>query len=457
MRFWPGSRIIPGIRFAAEPKAVSFSHRTSVKRRFGRVLSVLVRKTAEESLGPAVEAPPGMGGRFERRRADIVSAAVPILNAQGFKGMTLTAVAEVIGLKATGVTYYFPRKEELAVACFESGIEVFHHLLDEAEKEASPALRVSRLIRLFIERDAAVRRGEVCPLASFSCIRALEGEHRSRVAEGYKAMFRRVRDLMAVEDGTGPGKRARTFRTLSLLEQLYWANTWLADYDIEDFPRIAERMTDVVLHGLAPSGQSYQPSVLQWRPGASETDGAKENFLRAATREINAHGYRGASVDRISASMNVTKGAFYHHIDAKDDLVASCFRRSFGIVRDAQRKVRGKGPDEWWRLTTAVSELVRFQLCDEGPLLRTSAVSSMPHEHQVEIVSLSYQNARQFAAMISDAIAEGSVTPVDPVIAAHLINAAINAASDARPWTVPVGADDPADYARPLFYGILLP
>ena len=46
-------------------------------------------------------------------------------------------------------------------------------------------------------------------------------------------------------------------------------------------------------------------------------------FLKAATRQINEHGYRGASVDRISASLNVTKGAFYHHNEAKDDLVAA--------------------------------------------------------------------------------------------------------------------------------------
>ena len=48
--------------------------------------------------------------------ADIVAAAIPVLNAQGFKGMRLTAVAELTGLRATGITYYFPRKEELALA-----------------------------------------------------------------------------------------------------------------------------------------------------------------------------------------------------------------------------------------------------------------------------------------------------------------------------------------------------
>ncbi len=74
--------------------------------------------------------------RFERRRADIISAAIPVLNGHGFKGMRLTAVAELIGLRATGVTYYFPRKEELAVACLESGYAILHDLLAVA---ANPA------------------------------------------------------------------------------------------------------------------------------------------------------------------------------------------------------------------------------------------------------------------------------------------------------------------------------
>jgi AcrR family transcriptional regulator len=419
-------------------------------------VTVLKRATANLEAGVA-EAPPARSGdRYERRRADIVAAAIPVLNDLGFKGMRLTAVAELIGLRATGVTYYFARKEELAVACFESGLAIFHELLSEAECGRTAAERVARLITLFVERDAAVREGAATPLASFSSLRALDGEHYERVARGYKAMFRRVRSLLEAPELAALDKPARTMRTLSLLEQLYWANAWLADYDSEDVPRIAARMTDIVLNGLAPAGAEFQPGRVTLRPLGWDADAAKENFLLATTREINAHGYSGASVERISASLNVTKGAFYHHNDAKDDLVAACFRRSFGIVRDAQRQVRGQGPDEWWRLTTAVSELVRFQLCTEGPLLRTSVLSSMPREYQVEIVNLSYKVARQLAAMISDAIAEGSVRPVDPVIAAHLLNASINAAADLR-WRKAPENRDALAYARPLFCGILKP
>jgi AcrR family transcriptional regulator len=417
--------------------------------------AVMLKRMTDDPESPE---PEGLGGRvgdrYERRRADIVSAAIPVLNELGFKGMRLTAVAELIGLRATGVTYYFARKEELAVACFESGMAIFHELLSEAERETTAAGRVARLISRFIERDAAVRQGKATPLASFSSMRALEGEHYARVSSGYKEMFRRVRALLNSPDLVALDKAARTMRTLALLEQLYWATAWLADYDIEDFPRIAERMTDIVLHGLAPVGAEFRPGRVVLRPVGWDADAAKESFLLAATREINAHGYSGASVERISASLNVTKGAFYHHNDAKDDLVAACFRRSFGIVRDAQRQVRGQGPNEWWRLATAVSELVRFQLCADGPLLRSSVLSSMPREHQVEILNLSYKTSRQFAAMISDGISEGTIRPVDPTIAAHLLNAAINAAADLR-WRDAPENCDALVYARPLFRGIL--
>lgn len=423
---------------------------------------MLSRKAnAETAFAPEREGGTTPAGRahdrFEKRRADIVAAAIPVLNGQGFKGMRLIAVAELIGLRATGVTYYFPRKEELAVACLESGIAIFHELLAVAEREDNARARVARLIELFVERDAAVRRGEATPLSSFSVIRALEGVHRERVVEAYKIMFRRVRALFESPELAELDKVSRSIRTLVLLEQLYWANVWLGDYDIDEFPRLGQRMTEIAADGLAPEGASFEPGELRLRGAVEGADAAKEAFLLAATREINAHGYRGASVDRISASLNLTKGAFYHHNDAKDDLVAACFRRSFGIVREAQRQVRGQGPDEWWRLTTAVTALIRHQLSAEGPLLRTAVLSSMPHEHQVEIMSSSYKVSRHFSGMVADAIAEGVVRPIDPAVAGPLVAAAINVASDIRMMRIAAHDRVVREYARPLFYGLLKP
>lgn len=418
-------------------------------------MGVVTPRNRDETGGESLREHPVQGGadRFERRRADIIAAAIPVLNGHGFKGMRLTAVAELIGLRATGVTYYFPRKEELAVACLESGFAIFHELLDQAEKQPNAASRIETLIDLFVQRDAAVRRGEAVPLSSFASIRALEGDHRERVAEGYKRMFRRVRNLLDSSELSHLDKIDRTIRTLVLLEQLYWANAWLGDYDIDRFPRLARRMTDIVVHGLAPAGDPLSPGDLDLR-SAVPTDVSKENFLMAATRQINEHGYRGASVDRISASLNLTKGAFYHHNEAKDDLVAACFRRSFGIAREAQRRVAELPGSEFNRLVAAAAGLIRFQLGAEGPLLRTSVLSSMPQEHQVEIMLQSYKVSRQFSSMISDAVADGSGRAVDPLVAGAMLHAGINVASDVRILAISDEPDIVGRFMRTLFGGL---
>src|SRR5690606_10386980 len=120
-----------------------------------------------------------------------------------------------------------------------------------------------------------------------------------------------------------------------LLQQLVWARYWLARYDPEDYPRAAERMADILLKGLDAGAQAWSPLPLP-EQGAGETD-PREVFLRAATQLINEQGYRGASVERIAARLEVTKGSFYYRIDAKDDLIEVCYLRTVEVMRHAQQ------------------------------------------------------------------------------------------------------------------------
>ena len=80
--------------------------------------------------------------RFNRKRNAIVAAATEILNRRGVRGMTLALVAERVGLITTSVTYYFKKKDELAAACFQSGIARLMALIDEARGEPTVSARV---------------------------------------------------------------------------------------------------------------------------------------------------------------------------------------------------------------------------------------------------------------------------------------------------------------------------
>ena len=52
-----------------------------------------------------------------------------------------------------------------------------------------------------------------------------------------------------------------------------------------------------------------------------DPEGTRALLVENAFREIHAHGYAGASLDRILAKSGVTKGALYHHFKSKADLL----------------------------------------------------------------------------------------------------------------------------------------
>ncbi|MEV4226632.1 TetR/AcrR family transcriptional regulator [Streptomyces bobili] len=54
--------------------------------------------------------------RSEERRAEIVRAALEVIAERGYRGTSLTAVAERVGLTQQGLLHHFPTKDTLLVA-----------------------------------------------------------------------------------------------------------------------------------------------------------------------------------------------------------------------------------------------------------------------------------------------------------------------------------------------------
>jgi AcrR family transcriptional regulator len=396
--------------------------------------------------------------RYARKKQAIVAAASDILNHQGVKGMTLAGVASRVGLITTSVTYYFKKKEDLAVACFLDGIARFDALATDALRMHGPQARVHRLLETWLDLRRRIAAGEAPAIAVFSDIRALQKPQRGVVLQAYMRFFDKIREIFVAPELAWLDAQARTARAQMLTEQIFWAVAWLPRYDLEDYERIRERMYDIFVHGLAASGRRWKPQPLSldtMLESSAQEFTPRETFLIAATRLINEQGYRGASVEKISSRLNVTKGSFYHHHEAKDDLVVDCFKRSFEVMRRVQRAVGNEHQDELTKLATAASALVDYQLSKRGPLLRTSALAALPEQIGLQMVEASNRVSDRFASMISDGIASGSVRAVDPYIAAQMLTATLNASAEIRWWIPDVDrAHAPALYAKPVLTGI---
>lgn len=419
--------------------------------------------TSEDQISPPTThgqatKPASATARYARKKQAIVAAASAILNRDGVKGMTLSSVAARVGLITTSVTYYFKKKEDLAVACFLEGIGRLDEIIAQALQEPDARLRLRRLLELWLELNRRIATGEAPPIAMFNDIRTLQKPQRAIVLDAYMRFFARVRSLFGDSEFPWLDEPTRTARAHAIMEQIFWTAAWLPRYDLEDYGRIRDRMFDLFANGLMVAGQQWQPTVLPlqdilWPGGQQPTP--RETFLIAATRLINERGYRGASVEKISARLNVTKGSFYHHNDAKDDLVVECFKRSFEAMRRIQRAVTQRPDDHWSKLATAAATLVAYQLCDRGPLLRTSAFSAVPPAIRYEMVESSNRVADRFASIISDGIATGSVRAVDPFIAAQMLTITLNASAEIRWWIPDVARERATElYARPMLMGI---
>ncbi|HEY8384336.1 MAG TPA: TetR/AcrR family transcriptional regulator [Microvirga sp.] len=393
--------------------------------------------------------------RFAQKREAILDAAVALFTQKGIRGATLADVAQSVGLITNSVTYYYRRKEDLASACYLRTIASLDALIAEALRESTPEARLARMVALYFDQRAAIARGEHPPMMSFADLRALTPPQVDTVFAAYTDLFRHLRELFQDPslNLTRPEQNARTHLLISLVHTV---RIWIERFEPEDYGRAAERMSGILLRGLAAEGSAWAPARLPAIAGPSANEVSPEAFLVAATRLINEQGYRGASVEKISARLQVTKGSFYHHNDNKDDLVAACFEHTFTLIRRVQDTAEAAERTGWDRLCAATDTLVRFQLSEHGPLLRQSAFSALPEGLRESIRQRWDRLSERFAGIIVDGMMDGSIHPTDPSMAAQLLHAMINAAVEIERWVPGVTPDTASDlFARPLFTGLL--
>jgi len=422
----------------------------------------MTTETIPEGAATILEAVPAgakaRGGtrRFEQKRDELVAAATEILNERGLKGFTLAEVAKKTGLITQGVAYYFSKKDDLATACILRTIERFEAVVESALVHDTAEARISAFLRNYMTLVGDVHIRGTPPLATFAEVRALSEPNFSEALAAITALFRRMRKLFETPELAWMDREMQIARTVLLLQISLSFVTWNGSSEAADYDRSYERIRDILFRGVAGhDGVCWAPLP---SPAITPPDQstAREAFLIAATQLINEEGYRGASVEKISARLNVSKGAFYHHNDAKDDMVVRCFERTIAILTQVQMAVGALDTDHWQQLVTACTALAEFQRSNRGPLLRSAAIYALPPDaapriqHEWDLVT------HRFAGMLSDGIIDGSIRPVDARIGGEIIMVAINSAAELPAWLPDVSESEVADlYIRPALCGLL--
>lgn len=393
--------------------------------------------------------------RYAESKSAVVAAAISVLNQKGVSRMTLSAVAARVGLSAPTIQYYFSKKEDLAAACLMQGLLRLDEFLSKAESENTARARLQLFWSAYFDFRVRAASGEVEEFPSLSDVRGLNIES---VVRAYGDVFRRLRRMIAGNGVFAKRKPAATAAAHLILAELNWTPISFRKVYPEDFVRFGSRLSDILFNGIAAPGADWTPvrmSVVL--PEAESTDGGSfEIFLQAASSQINEQGYRGASVEKISARINLTKGAFYHHIKTKDEIVLACFNRTFNVMRRTIISAEALGRTGLQTLATIASTLVEHQICGNAPLLRVSAVDTLSESDQLIIMSEIDAVVTRVAAVISDGIADGSIRRIDANLGAHVLMAMVNSSDELPFFAHDISPVDAVSlYVRPIFNGLL--
>ena len=401
-----------------------------------------------------------MTERFEDKREAILDGAARLFNQHGIKGGLLSEIAQRVGLATNSLTYYYRKKEDLACACLQRAMDALVSTVDAAAQQRKLALRIRTFIGGYLLLLADIAEGRHAELIVFSDLLSLAPPQRDPMAAAYTQMFRRVRALLDAADAPALEPAARNARAHLLLSTVSWARAWLSRHEPVDYARVAAQIADIVLFGIANPGRGLAGMAPGRHAHAlviGEDDGTatRAAYLRAATRLVNEYGYQGASVDRIAAELQLTKGSFYHHHETKEELIAACFERTFAVMRASQSAAlatTGSGLD---RLAMACRSLLDFQMSTQGPLLRVTAWTGLPAALRDDTRRTMGRLGERFAALVVDGMADGSLRIVDPSIAAQVVNGVVNAAAELERWVPGAHAGNAFElYAMPLFSGL---
>ena len=365
---------------------------------------------------------PVQTARYERKREAILEAAAALFNARGLNGTTIADVAQGVGLTTTSITYYYRKKEDLAAACLVRAIATIDELVSLAERESTPAARLTAFIRAYFALQADVSARRKPEIINFWDLRAMAGTGAEPPSLAFSDLFRRFRRWFADPAGPALSRGEQNARAHLVFSAFLWAKEWLTRFEPEDYPRAAEHFADVLIKGIAGPGADWASSTRDVPPPRRGGPGGLARRLPA--RRHGARQRAGLSrrlVDRISAKLRVTKGSFYHHNENKDDLVAQCFHRTFEVIRAAHRAAPPEIGTGWARLSLVAASLVRHQLSEMGPLLRYSALSAMPEVVRPGLLRDFDRLSQRTAGIIVDGMADGSIRAIDPTIAGQLV------------------------------------
>lgn len=412
-----------------------------------------------------IKSPFSRSNQHEVKLQTILSEAARLFNFQGTRATTLGDIARSIGLTKTSLYYYARNKEELVYKCYLASCDAGDEIMAEASQGAETGLEcLCNFVKVFFARWEEINTGQRPHTAMLIEIPTLADAHRedieSRVDKHFNTMLgfiqRGIKDKSISNCEPIPSTQA-------FLAIVYWSYVWYGNVPVDQRPATIKQLLGLIKGGI--SSDTYQfktitfPELEAKLPAGfdreKQNEIKREAFLQVGSQMFNQRGYMGASLDDVAEQLDVTKGAFYYHIQNKEDLLYQCFQRSLELIDDMIERASKDGQNGAEKVELVLRYLFNVQLGDDGPLIAYRCLPSLSIERRNEILQQTQASSDRLGQFISEGIKDGSIRNVDP----ETIENAIAGTIDSAPGILDRmqfsdNSDVSADYLGLFFNGI---
>ena len=180
------------------------------------------------------------------------------------------------------------------------------------------------------------------------------------------------------------------------------------------------------------------------RDAGKEREEKREAVLRTAAQMFNEKGFHATSLDEVAERLHITKPTLYYYVKNKDDILFQCVSRGLALLRDAILVVARSGGTAEDKLFAAMRQYAEIVTMDFGMCVIRVGEDPLPLESRKKLRNMKGAIDMEFRQLIEQGIAEGSMAPCDPKMAAFTIAGAL---SWIGRWYSPEGPMHPDDIA----------
>lgn len=152
----------------------------------------------------------------------------------------------------------------------------------------------------------------------------------------------------------------------------------------------------------------------------------RDAVLRAAAQLFNEFGYHETSLAMVAERLQVTKPTLYYYIKNKEEILFECVRLGLELLRSAIADAAASGGTALDKLKAAMHEYAMIVTRDFGMCLIRVGEDPLAPTGRKKLRFLKAELDHEFRALIEQGIAEGSIAPCDPKLAAFTLAGALS-------------------------------